>query len=118
MRELEAGIRDLHERVSLLGDLLSEDQIQRDLHERLAESTVKTAEEAGRLAKLAHDMVRRTFLIVTVALVTWTPFLTYGAVWVHELVRNTCYNGVTLVESDEDAWYCSIFPGTGRHRGD
>jgi len=118
MEELAAGIRDLHSKVQHLDEMLREDQAVRDMHERLGAAVAASAEEATRIAAAAHGVVKRIFLAITVAMAVWTPFVAYGAVWAHELVRNTCYNGVTLVEPNHNHWYCNIFPGTNQHAGD
>lgn len=113
MEELAAGIRELHERVASLDSLLKIDARARDLSERMGVAASVQAEEASRLARVAHDLSRRMTVVVAFALVIWTPVVAYGAVWFHELVRNTCYQSATQVD---EAWYCGIFPGTGHHR--
>lgn len=120
MQELEAGIRELHERVASLDTLLREDRETRDLHEKLGAATASQAEEAVDLARMVQAFVRKVFIIVTVAMLTWTPFIGYGSVWVHEKMRNNCYPGNQLTEPgspSRDPWYCTLFPGTDRYRG-
>lgn len=116
MEELEAGVRSLHEQVRNLDDLLREGQVERDLSERLTAAASQQAEEASRLAVLTHGLVRTMVVVVALGLLVWTPFVAYGAVWFHELVRNQCYSYGAILRHDGDApWYCGIFPGTFGH---
>lgn len=118
MEELSQGIRELHQRVTELDELMQVDARARDLSERMGLAATVAAEEAARLAVVAHDMVKKIIVIVAIGLVVWTPFVGYGAIWFHEMVRNHCYSPTTMhvPSASMDPWYCGIFPGTG-HEG-
>jgi hypothetical protein len=107
MEQLTQGVRDLHQRVSRLDELLQEHRGTANLQERLSAAAHDTAEATRRL-------VRRLLVLMAVGLLLWTPVVAYGAVWVHEKIRNNCYPGVMLVLNPpvEEPWYCTLFPGT------
>jgi hypothetical protein len=110
MEELSAGIRDLHDRVRHLDEQLRERGETHDLHERLGAAAMEVAE-------LTRSRIRWLWAAGMMVALLWTPATAYGAVWFHELVRNTCYPAVVLEHRHpaEQPWYCSIFPGT--HHG-
>lgn len=112
MEELSAGVRDLHERVGRLDELLQADRVVEDLREKRADAAHDVAERTSRRVRL---------MLVAGVLVAfgWTPLTAYGAVWVHELVRNNCYASVEFADQPpapaDEPWYCGAFPGTDRH---
>lgn len=110
MDELHEGVRDLHERVARLSDSLQADRVARDLSERLAGAADETAERTR--SRLHHVAV-----VLALGLLLWTPLTAYGAVWLHEKVRNNCYPAAVydvLIPPTpvEEQWYCGLFPGT------
>lgn len=111
MEELSEGVRELHQRVEALGELLHRTGEATDFSDRRADAAHDVAERNS-------FRIRRLFVAGLIVAFGWTPFTAYGAVWVHERVRNTCYPGVVHVEghptAGEAPWYCGIFPGTGR----
>ena len=109
--ELSRGVHDLHERVEQLDDLLRSRVSTADLRERRADAAHQRAEENSH-------RIRRLWLAGLAVALLWTPSTAYGAVWMHERIRNHCYPGVMFTAENPpavEAWYCNIFPGTGRH---
>jgi hypothetical protein len=114
MKELTEGVRALHQRVEQLDEQLHEHRGLADLREKLGAAAIAQAENTRAL-------LRKMIVVQIVGLVLWTPVVAYGAVWMHERVRNTCLPTVLLVDylnGDEhpvpgvEPWYCGIFPGT------
>lgn len=109
--EFETGVRDLHEKVGRLDELLNQRTIVTDLADRRADAAHAVAEEATK-------KIRRVIVACALVAFLWTPLTAYGAVWMHERVRNHCYPGVTYQAETppaDEPWYCGAFPGTGRH---
>lgn len=120
MEELTRGIQDLHQRVEDLDTLLHQRTLVADLRERRVEAAHEVAE---------HNTVRikRLWAAGLAVAFLWTPVTAYGAVWMHERVRNTCLPDVLLVQVLDgnknpsvasEPWYCGMFPGTGRPQKD
>jgi len=108
--QLHEGVRDLHDRVTRLSDSLQADRVARDLSERLAGAADETAERTR--SRLHHVAV-----VLALGLLLWTPLTAYGAVWLHEKVRNNCYPLAAYGQPAapppaEEEWYCGLFPGT------
>ncbi len=106
--------QNLLDRLNEIDRLLSRAEQERDLHEKLAASAVTEAAAAAAETRAHIHLIVR---VVAFALLLWTPAVSYGAIWFHELQRNTCYPAVRLVDPSRvwEPWYCSLFPGTGRH---
>lgn len=120
MEELTRGVQDLHKRVEDLDTLLHQRTIVADLRERRADAAHEVAEQ--NVTRIKHLWIAG--LIVAFL---WTPITAYGAVWVHERVRNTCLPDVLLVQLLDgnkhpsiahEPWYCGIFPDTGQPQED
>jgi hypothetical protein len=121
MEELTAGVRELHQRVGHLDDLLRERDVTTDLSEKLSAAAHDVAEQNTR-------RIRLLWIVGTVVALLWTPMTAWGAMWMHERVRNTCLPSVLLVEyvggdrepnlDRNEPWYCGIFPGTNHPRED
>jgi hypothetical protein len=111
MDDFTAGVRELHQRVGDLDNLLRADAIARDLSEKLGDAAAAKAERA-------QNLMRRVLTVLTVGLLLWTPVVAYGAVWLHEKVRNNCYPVVAFDATpvprpaEGEPWYCGLFPGT------
>lgn len=109
-------IGELNGRLDSIDSEFADEQTRRDLSEKLGAAAVTVAEDAKRTAKRAMGNLRTIVAVVAVGLVIYTPLIAYGAIWLHERVRNTCYPADVLVRAapQPDHWYCEIFPGTGR----
>lgn len=110
MEEFDAGVRELHERVGRLDDLLRQAGTVTDLADRRSDAAHEQAEKN-------HRRIRRLWIAGLIVAFLWTPTTAYSAVWLHERVRNHCYPGVVYAEPARpggEPWYCGAFPGTGR----
>lgn len=117
MEELTQGIRELHTRVGDLDALLRERSMVTDLSERRADAAHEQATVAQHAAQLNSRRIRVLWICGLFVALLWTPLTAYGAVWVHERIRNNCYPGALYVAGPPpsvEAWYCGIFPGTSR----
>ncbi len=113
MEDFAEGVRALHQRVAQLDSLLQERSVVTDLADRRADA-------AADLAERNTGRINRLFVAGLLVALLWTPATAYGAVWLHERVRNHCYPGVVYEAGNPPAaepWYCGAFPGTGRDDG-
>lgn len=102
----------LMRRLDGIDELFSRQEQERDFSERLGAAALDMAEGAKVTAAGVARLTHRIATVLAVGLLLWTPVVAYGAVWMHERVRNTCYPlGVAQGQADEP-WYCGIFPGT------
>ncbi len=110
MQPFGEGVRDLHERVARLDELLTV-QVRADVfREKRADAAVDRAEKNT-------VKIRQLWTAGLLVTLLWTPTTAYGAVWMHEKIRNNCYPGAIHIEGPPpggEAWYCGIFPGTDR----
>jgi len=112
-----ADVQALLGRLDGIDELFAEERASRNLQEKLADAAADIAEKATDEVAETRRLLRTVIAVVAVGLLVWTPIVAYGAVWFHELVRNTCYPVAELAEDRpvDEAWYCDLFPGTGRH---
>ncbi len=109
-----AALHQMAAKLDAIDELFHRSEESRDLHERL---TAGAAGDAEKAARQARKLVRTVVRVVTFALLLWTPLVAYGAIWFHELQRNNCYPVAAILAGGpiDEPWYCSLFPGTGRH---
>lgn len=111
-------VRVLLERLDSIDNLFARERRERDLAEKLAAAADAHADRAVAAVRETRRILRTVVAVVALGLVLWTPFVAYGAVWVHERVRNSCYPALAelihATPTSADPWYCGLFPGTGR----
>lgn len=108
-------VQELLARLEKIDALFESASIRRDFSEKLNAAAVHTANEANERSEVLVNAFRRVRLMIAIGLLLWTPFVAYGAVWMHEKIRNNCYvvtYNNTHPTNIDGAWYCNLFPGT------
>lgn len=101
--------RQMMRRLDDIDDLFSRQEQERDYSEKLGAAAWAEAEGAKVTATSVQRLTQRIAKVLAVGLLLYTPLIAYGAVWMHERVRNDCYPVASPVT---EPWFCGLFPGT------